>query len=140
MKQKEGKYTRLTMHGDILEARYKAALQVDRDAAVEIVQERLDFTENRSVPVLLLDSGLVKMDKRARDYMSSEEGIRGLNAIAIILSSVVNSMLLNFLLKISRPGLPVRVFRDRDQAMEWLKTFVDEEESNKWRSAPGEDQ
>ena len=119
------------MHGDILEARYKAALQVDRDAAVEIVQERLDFTENRSVPVLLLDSGLVKMDKRARDYMSSEEGIRGLNAIAIILSSVVNSMLLNFLLKISRPGLPVRVFRDRDQAMEWLKTFVDEEESNK---------
>lgn len=131
MKQKEGKYTHLTMHGDILEARYKAALQVDRDAAVEIVQERLDFTDNKSVPVLLLDSGLVKMDKSARDYMSSEEGIRGLIAIAIILSSVVNSMLLNFLLKISRPGLPVRVFRDRDQAMEWLKTFVDEEESNK---------
>ena len=131
MKQKEGKYTYLTMHGNILEARYKAALQVNREAAIEIVEERLEFTNNKSVPVLLLDSGLVKMDKSARDYMSSDEGIRGLEAIAIILSSVVNSMLLNFLLKISRPGLPVRVFRDRDQAIEWLNTFVNEEGSNK---------
>ncbi len=126
MKKKEGKYTYLEQHGEILEARYKAGLQIDREAAEQIVEERLEFTNNKPMPVLLLDSGLVKMDKSARDYMSSDDGIRGLRAVAIILSSVVNSMLLNFLLKISRPGLPVKVFTDRDNAMEWLKTFVDE--------------
>jgi hypothetical protein len=128
MKEKEGKYVYLSQEGDILIARYKAGLHIDLEAAQSIIDDRLTFTKNKDVPVLLLDSGLVKMDKNARDFMSSDEGIRGLRSIAIILTSVVNSMLLNFLLKISRPGLPVKVFTDKKLAMDWLQTFVDEDQ------------
>jgi hypothetical protein len=70
------------------------------------------------------------MDKSARDFLSSNEGIRGIRASALISSSIVNSMLVNFVLKISRPELPVKVFTKRDEALDWLQTFTHAAESN----------
>ena len=125
---KESKYVELDQVGQILVARYKAGIVINLDIAKIIVKERLDFTSNKDVPVLVLDSGLVSMDKQARDYLSSDDGVRGIRASAIILSSVINSMLVNFILKISRPNLPVKVFTERDAAEKWLISFVDEEQ------------
>ena len=127
---KESKYVELDQVGQILVARYKAGIVINLDIAKIIVKERLDFTSNKDVPVLVLDSGLVSMDKQARDYLSSDDGVRGIRASAIILSSVINSMLVNFILKISRPNLPVKVFTERDAAEKWLISFVDEEQQD----------
>jgi hypothetical protein len=128
--KKEGKFVDLEMMDNFLIARYKAGPRIDISAAKIILHERLEFTNYKSYPVLVIDSGLVSMDKQARDFLSSNEAITGIRASAIISSSVVNSMLVNFILKISRPNLPVRVFTDRTAAETWLNSFVDEEESN----------
>lgn len=129
--KKVGKYVDLELCDNFLVARYKAGYKIDLPAAKNILQERLEFTNFKDMPVLVIDSGLVSMDKQARDFLSSNEGVRGIRASAIISSSVVNSMLVNFILKISRPNLPVKVFTDRIAAENWLKSFVDEEQSNK---------
>ena len=115
--------------GPILEATYKSGPKIDLATAKNILRERLEFTEGKSVPVLVIDSGLVSMDKTARDFLSSNEGIQGIRASALISSSIVNSMLVNFILKISRPELPVKVFTKREDALEWLKTFTNAAES-----------
>lgn len=112
--------------GEILEATYKAGPKIDLEAAKVILNERLEFTGGKDVPVLVIDSGLVRMDKQARDFLSSNQGVKGIRASALISSSVVNSMLVNFILKISRPNLPVKVFTDRAEAITWLKSFIDE--------------
>ncbi len=129
--KKEGKYVDLEMGDNFLIARYKAGPKIDLPAAKQILDERLTYTNNKDVPVLVIDSGLVSMDKQARDFLSSSEGVKGISASAIISSSVVNSMLVNFVLKISRPNLPVKVFTDRTAAELWLKSFADEEKPNK---------
>jgi hypothetical protein len=124
-------YVDLRWIGKVLEATYKPGPRIDLDAAKTILKERLTFTDGKDVPVLVIDSGLVSMDKSARDYLSSNEGIKGIRASALISHSKVNSMLVNFVIKISRPNLPVKVFTDREEAMEWLNSFADEEGSNK---------
>jgi len=128
--KKIGDFVDLEMHDKYLIARYKAGPKIDLSAAKTILNERLEFTNYKSVPVLVIDSGLVSMDKQARDFLSSDEAIRGIRASAIISSSVVNSMLVNFILKISRPNLPVKVFTDLSAAENWLNSFVDEEKSD----------
>ena len=128
--KKEGEFVDLEMHENYLIARYKAGPKIDLAAAKIILRERLEFTNYKSVPVLVIDSGLVSMDKHARDFLSSDDGVKGIRASAIISSSVVNSMLVNFILKISRPNLPVKVFTDLTVAEQWLNSFVDEEKSN----------
>jgi hypothetical protein len=128
--KKIGDFVDLEMHDKYLIARYKAGPKIDLSAAKIILNERLEFTNYKSVPVLVIDSGLVSMDKQARDFLSSDEAIKGIRASAIISSSVVNSMLVNFILKISRPNLPVKVFTDLTAAENWLNSFVDEEKSD----------
>ena len=128
--KKIGDFVDLEMHDKYLIARYKAGPKIDLSAAKTILNERLEFTNYKSVPVLVIDSGLVSMDKQARDFLSSDEAIKGIRASAIISSSVVNSMLVNFILKISRPNLPVKVFTDLSAAENWLNSFVDEEKSD----------
>ncbi len=127
---KESLYVNLELLNNILVARYKSGPKINLDAAKIILKERLEFTNHKDMPVLVIDSGLVSMNKEARDFLSSPEGVKGIRASAIISSSVVNSMLVNFILKISRPNLPVKVFTSRKAAEEWLKTFVNEAESN----------
>jgi len=126
MMMEESNYVDLNLENRILIARYKSGSRIDLEAAKLILKERLDFTNNKDVPVMVIDSGLVSMDKPARDFLSSTDGVKGIKACAIISSSVVNSMLVNFILKISRPNLPVKVFTNRATAEDWLKSFVDE--------------
>jgi len=123
MKTFTGLHVDLEMAGGILIAKYKSGPKIDLQAAKQILQERINFTEEKSIPVLVIDSGLVSMDKQARDFLSSEEGIKGIKASAIISNSKVNSMLVNFVLLISRPNLPVKMFTNYNDAMAWLDTF-----------------
>jgi hypothetical protein len=123
MKKQVGLHVDLEFQDGILIARYKPGPKIDLAAAREILQQRLEFTSYESVPVLVIDSGMVSMDKAARDYLSSDAGVQGIKASAIISTSVVNSMLVNFVLRISRPNLPVRMFTELNQALAWLKTF-----------------
>lgn len=120
-------YVDLKWIGKVLQATYKPGPKIDLDAARIILKERLEFTENKDVPVLVVDSGIVSMDKSARDFLSSNEGIKGIRASALISQSKVNSMLVNFIIKISRPNLPVKVFTDRAEAISWLEGFLNED-------------
>ena len=124
-------YVDLKWIGKVLEATYKPGPKIDLAAAKIILNERLEFTEGKAVPVLVVDSGLVSMDKNARDFLSSNDGIKGIRASALISNSKVNSMLVNFVLKISRPNLPVKVFTDRQAAINWLEGFLDEDQATK---------
>jgi hypothetical protein len=126
-----GQYVDLKWIGRVLQATYKPGPKIDLDAAKTILQERLDFTNGKSVPVLVVDSGVVSMDKNARDFLSSNDGIKGIRASALISQSRVNSMLVNFVIKISRPNLPVKVFTDRSSAINWLESFLDEDQTEK---------
>lgn len=118
-----GAHVDLEMAKGVLIAKYKSGPKIDIEAARLILQERLDFTDGKSIPVLVIDAGLVSMDKQARDYLSSEVGIQGITASAIISNSKVNSMLVNFVLLISRPNLPVKMFTNYNEAITWLDTF-----------------
>ncbi len=124
----EGRYVDLEMAGNILVATYKAGPKIDLAAAKEIVKERVAFTNQKAVPVLVIDHGMVSMDRQAREFLSSDLGVEGISASAIISSSTVNSMLVNFILRISRPNLPVKMFTSKESAIQWLNEFVHVEE------------
>lgn len=110
----------------VLVARYKAGPTINLAMAREILKQRLEFTDFKEVPVLVIDAGAVTMDKSARDFLSSPAGTQGIKASAIISTSMVNSMLVNFILRISKPNMPVRMFTSQPEAIAWLKTYLDE--------------
>src|SRR5687767_14044308 len=108
----------------ILIATYKKGNKINLDIAKKIVEDRLKFTGNNSMAVLVHNHGVLSMDNEARDYLSSAARSKGLKAVAIILDSEFTSMLGNFILSVSRPVIPAKLFPNVSQAMNWLQKYI----------------
>ena len=116
-------YVLYEIRDNILIATYKKGVKIDLDIARKIVSDRRAVMGNKSMPVMVLNQGVISMDKEARDYLSSPDANRGLIAGAIISDSVFTSILSNFFLSVSKPKIPAKLFTSQDQAMKWLQKF-----------------
>lgn len=106
----------------ILRLTYKPGI-LSLEIAKEVVKSRKEFTNNTSYPNLVMQTGLTKVEKEARDYLSSEEGSEGISAGAILTNSAFQMTLANFFLKVSRPRVPARMFTSKKQAIQWLSNY-----------------
>jgi hypothetical protein len=113
------------MENNILVITYLPTPRVTLKQAKEIVAERLLFTDNISMPLLIQNQGILKMDKAARDFLSSEQGIAGIKCAAILVNSNFTSFTVTFFLKITKPKLLVKTFTDKKEALTWLSNFID---------------
>lgn len=119
----EGKYIDLELVDGILIGTYKKNIKINLEVAKEIVYTRLNFTNQVPYPAMVVNQGVISMDKAARDFLSSAAGVEGILAGAIIIDSVFTSYLGNFYLQVSRPKIPSRIFTSKSDAMQWLQQF-----------------
>ncbi len=113
------------MENGILIATYHPHVRIALKQAKEIVAQRLLFINNKAMPTLVLNQGIIKMDKDARDYLSSEAGIAGIKCAAILVNSNFTSLTVTFFLKITKPKLLVKTFIDKKEALTWLSNYID---------------
>jgi hypothetical protein len=125
MKEFQNEYIRIEIKDGILFVTYKKGAYITLEIAKEVIAERIKFMQNVSMPSLGRDEGMKGMDKAARDYLSSDEGIKLLNASALLVNSVFNRFLANFFIKVNFISLkiPVKVFTSETEAIEWLQTY-----------------
>ncbi len=91
--------------------------------AKEIVSKRRELMKGEDIWALIDDANLRSIDRDARDYLSSDEGIYGIRAGALLISSPFAKHLAKFFLMITvnKPKIPTKVFSKRDEALQWLK-------------------
>lgn len=123
MKIRDTPYVHFELQDDLLICTYKKGLRLNLDMAKEIVKARLEFINYEPKLVLIYNQGVVSMDKNARDYLSSDEGISGAIAGAIVLDTPFGSFLGNFYLAVTKPKIPLRIFSKKEAALKWLDKF-----------------
>ncbi|HTB31955.1 MAG TPA: hypothetical protein VK808_08010 [Bacteroidia bacterium] len=117
-------YISFEIKDDILYVTYLPGGAIDLEIAKEIVKSRLEYTESKPYPILVIDNGVVSMNKEARDYSSDKDGgLKGALAGAVLSKSVYSEFLGNFFLRITKPEIPAKVFTDKAKALEWLEQF-----------------
>lgn len=123
----ENEYVKFERRGLVVVGTYKAN-QIDLALAKKIVQDRLTFSNFEDVPLLITEFGLRGIDRDARTYFSSDDGIKGILASAIVTNSAVTYYLAIFFLKISvtKVKFPAKVFKSEDVAVAWLNSFVEQ--------------
>lgn len=117
-------YVHLRIKDNILVGTYKKDLHIDLDIAKQIVCTRLSFTGGNKMPSLILSEGVVSIDKPAREYLASDEGVQGLTASAIIVNSPYSSFLGNFFRSVTKTNIPVKQFSAISRAEKWLQKFI----------------
>lgn len=115
----EGPYTRMLIEKDILFVYYKKGLTITLPMAIEIVQDRIKFTDGKEYFMIIVDEGVVSLNKDARDYFSGPEGTSNLIAIAFIQRNLFSRMLINFFIRITNLRVKTQVFEDIEAAKKW---------------------
>lgn len=108
-----------------LKCAYKNGVHIRLDVAEQCIQDRIDFSEGKSFPMLIDGRGISGIDKDARDLLSSEKGRVGVLAAAILTDSVFTTFMANFFLTVTlvRPKLPTKLFTNEEKAIEWLEGY-----------------
>jgi hypothetical protein len=107
----------------ILEAKYKSDVltTITKDIAEEIVGERLVFQSGNTFSLLLIWPSGVRMSREAIQVFASPTGTAGINALAVLFDNEDTYSSIKLFTSFQRK--PVYVFRNREQAREWLLSF-----------------
>jgi len=116
----ENEYVRFEIIEEILIATYKVK-SITLDIAMKVVSTRKEFMANKMYHALIKDDSTISIDKKARDYFASDEGIEGIQSVAVLTDSIYKSTLMNFFIKILPPKMPVKLFNSEQKALDWLK-------------------
>ena len=118
------KYVRFELEDDLLTGHYKKDLRINLEIAEAVVKARLEFTEYKPVLALAINEGVVSMNKEARDFLASDEGVKCVIAGAVVnANNPVAVFFVNFYLAVARPKVPARMFTTKEAAIKWLKKF-----------------
>jgi len=122
----ETPFLHLLIKEHILIGTYKKDLHIDLDVAQQIVRERISFTGGKKLPAMIMSQGVNSIDRPAREYLASDEGIQGLSATAIVVNSPFGRLMGNFFMMVHKTRIPVKIFSNPRQAALWLRQFADQ--------------
>ena len=114
-------YVHYELRDDLLIGTYKKGLKINLSIVKEIIKTRLEFQEYKPVVGLIYNQGVIKLDKKAREYFISGEGTKGIIAAAFVVDSPFTSFMANFFVSVNKPKIPVRIFSNEKDALKWLE-------------------
>ncbi len=120
----ENENVRVEMDNNISFLLWKGSA-IDINIAKDGVQCRLSVIGGNSYPILINIKSVKTVSKEARDYLAGKEGCKGVVAAAILIDSVVGSMIGNFFMRVNKPLVPTRIFTDELEATKWLSQFIE---------------
>lgn len=119
----EEKRWNVTLEDDIVFARYNSRDTFTLDDAKGFVEDRWEFTRDKPKKIISVFPNLSSATKPARDYMASDEAVKGILAAAIVTNSVIGRLIVNFYLGTNlgkNPGYPIKLFSNEVQAIKWI--------------------
>tara|TARA_B100002051_G_C16436312_1_gene486713 strand:- start:163 stop:552 length:390 start_codon:yes stop_codon:yes gene_type:complete len=108
----------------IVEIHVHENADIGEKECIDIMNAYEQILEPKKYPLLHLVGNYVTMDKEAREFSSSEEGLRFSKAEAFVINSLPHKILANFYMKMNKPTVPTKFFGTKQEAVAWLKKFL----------------
>lgn len=123
---RECDYAETWLEDGITIQKYKKGLRVTLEVAKVLVSERLAVAEGITRPGLADISGLYwTTDSKAMKFLSSKEATHLVSAGGFYVSNFAQRMAMRFFSSVwKEPPVPVKIFDNREDAIEWLKQFT----------------
>lgn len=93
--------------------------------AQETMAAYMKLYKGKRLPLFVDTKTIRSLSREARLHYASEQAQAVANAVAIIVGTPVSKVLGNFYLGLNKPLLPTRLFTSDDEALEWLKGYVE---------------
>lgn len=108
----------------MLEVNVKESSDIGVDECQELTAAYESLLGEKKCPLLHIVGDYVTMDKEARDYASSELGLKFSIAEAFVINSLPHKILANFYMKVQKPSVPTKFFKSKSEAEDWLSKYL----------------
>lgn len=108
----------------IVQINVKENVEIGEKQCRELISVYENILENKKYPLLHMVGNYVTMDKEAREFSSSEEGLKFSKAEAYVIHSLPHKILANFYVKVNKPLVPTKFFGTKQEAVAWLLKFI----------------
>ena len=117
------KATVTLIDGNIIHIHLKSGQEIELSDAVYIVEAMGKLGGEKKHPILIDAGEFSSVDKEARIFSASAESNLYTIADAIAYCNLAQKLLANFYIKHNKPVVPTRVFSNKTEAIEWLKSL-----------------
>jgi hypothetical protein len=111
---------------DIFFTRLLQEKEIDLDKAKANFEASKLITKGRRYAAFTDGRGFMSITKEAMAYGGTPEVNDPVIAHAILINSLANRLLGNFIIKFHKPAAPTRIFTSESEALEWLRERVAE--------------
>jgi hypothetical protein len=120
----ETEYGKFYFENGIVHCIYNQNITIDLETITEAIQHRVSLSEGKSRPVLIDARGIKYWTRDAKKYsMSSKDALYLIKASAPLVNSMALKISINWAIKFFPSGVPMRVFNDKEIALNWLEKY-----------------
>lgn len=109
----------------IIQIHFKEGVEINIELQAKMRRIYKEHFGNTKKAFLLTGDEFVSINKEARENSIMKEARISRIPTAIVAHSVAYKLVANFYLLSNKPKSPCKVFNDKENAIEWLKTFID---------------
>lgn len=104
---------------------FKPGVDVSLEDAKEMARVRKRLLRSKRGPRLTDIRGVKSTPKAVRDFGQSKEVAQMTTAFAIIVDSPMTRTLGTIFMQLTRPPYPTRMFTNKDDALKWLRGYLE---------------
>lgn len=105
----------------IVFVRIKNKSEIELEESKRMQSKTLELTNGKKFVALVDGRAEVVVSKESREWGSTKEAHTNLVAQAIVVNSLANRMVGNFIIKFHKPHAKTRLFSDEESALVWLR-------------------
>ncbi len=103
---------------------FKEYCTLDLDLQMRLFEAYHHVTQSKLMPFLFLADNGVTVTKEARDNAITLEEKSPCMVTAVVVTNIAYKIIANFYVQFNKPKRPYKVFNNKGEAIEWLKTFI----------------
>ncbi|MEO5645355.1 MAG: hypothetical protein ABIQ40_06765 [Bacteroidia bacterium] len=118
-----GNCVEIWLEDGIVNVLYLDNAEVTVETKKEMFEVYKDITKGKKHPFLFSAAGSIWFTKEARDFASEMESLQPFLAVAMFAPTLGYRLMAEFYAKFNKPAIPYKVFKEKEDAIRWLKTF-----------------
>jgi AmiR/NasT family two-component response regulator len=99
------------------------AVVIDENILKEINKSFYLLTNGVPSAILVDGRKVVEWTRDARKWQIENEDARQKKVVAMVIGSPVQKIILNFFMILNKPAVPIKIFTNKEDALDWLKRF-----------------
>jgi hypothetical protein len=103
---------------------HKGQFTIDVDHVKQINAVCGELTNGKKVPMLIDGDQLTIPSEEARSFVAQKDSNPYSLAEAFLVGSLPQKLIANFFMRFNKPGRPTKMFTRKEEALVWLKGFL----------------